>query len=138
MYAYLRSARLWPLQAMVLLALIARVIVPSGYMLAAAASGTGWVKVVLCSAHGPIDVFVDPVTYEITDRPAVPAKKPDDREPPCAFAALAKLAPPSAGPEFVLGQLAESAAPAFAGRQSFAHDLGAPPPPATGPPGRQV
>jgi hypothetical protein len=132
MSAPLRNARLWPLQVFVLLALVARVFMPPGYMLAAVGS-TSWVKVVLCSAHGPIEVFVDPVTYEITDKPALPAPKPDG-DPPCAFASLAKLAPPAAPLEVAGVQSAEAAAPAFAYRGNPELGLSAPPPPATGPP----
>lgn len=132
MYASLRDARFWPLQAFVLLALIARVFVPPGYMLASA-GGFSWVKVVLCSAHGQIEVFVDPVTYEITDKPALPAPKSND-DPPCAFAALAKLAPPAALVEVANVNFSQAAAPAFAYRANPELTLVAPPPPATGPP----
>jgi hypothetical protein len=132
MYASVRSARFWPLQVFVLLALVARVFVPPGYMLASA-GGASWVKVVLCSAHGQIEVFVDPVTYEITDKPALPAPKPNE-DPPCAFASLAKAASPAALLQVVSLRVAEAAAPAFAYRDNPEPSLGAPPPPATGPP----
>lgn len=115
-----------------LLAFLARALVPPGFMFEAQA-GTALVKVVLCSAHGSVEAYVDPATGEIsyTKKPPKPSDKDD---PPCAFATIAKVAPPS------------NVAPAPAPRESTSHSrhadnslapgrgLSAPPPPATGPP----
>ncbi len=131
MCANVRGGRNWALQAIVLLALLARVLVPPGYMVASV--GDKWVKVVLCSAHGAIDVFVNPATYEITDKPALPAKLSDDKEPPCAFSALAQFTPPDT--TFTPPVRVAAAAGAHAPRRlEPRHALDALPPPATGPP----
>jgi hypothetical protein len=131
MCGYVQGGRSWGLQAVVLLALVARVLVPPGYMVAS--GGDKWVKVVLCSAHGAVNVFVNPATYEITDKPALPAKPSDTREPPCAFSAMAQVTPPDATFNAPVRVAAADLATAPR-RVEHGRALSAPPPPATGPP----
>jgi hypothetical protein len=118
------------------LAFVARALVPPGFMFEAQA-GTSLVKVVLCSAHGSIEAYVDPTTGEITYAKKPP--KPSDKDdPPCAFATIAKLAPPlnvatAPAPSETQSQAGVSQRDLIPGR-----GLSAPPPPATGPPSRIV
>jgi hypothetical protein len=120
------------LRAFVLTAFVARALIPPGFMFEAEA-GSALVKVVLCSAHGSIEAFIDPTTGEISYAKKPP--KPSDKDdPPCAFAAIAKVAPPSsvaAAPAPSEGT-ARSSAARFDMRPG--RGLSAPPPPATGPP----
>jgi hypothetical protein len=124
------------LRAFVLLAFLARALVPPGFMFEAQA-GTAQVKVVLCSVHGSIEAYVDPATGEIsyTKKPPKPSDKDD---PPCAFATIAKVAAPS--------NIDVAPTP----REHKSHNththrdlapgcgLSAPPPPATGPPSHLI
>jgi hypothetical protein len=119
------------LRALVLLAFMARALVPPGYMFAAAGPEAG-VKVVVCTAHGMIEAFYDPETGALTDGKS-PQKKSSPSDPPCAFGALAKLAPPAAW----VAVLAFVPSAEFASTPVFAapgQGLSAPPPPSTGPP----
>lgn len=131
MCAYFRDGGRWALQAVVLLALLTRVFVPPGYMVTS--GGDNWVKVVLCSAHGAIDVFVNPATYEITDKPPLPAKTSDGKEPPCAFSTLAEFAPPDVAADAPPRRTA-IALPVSPRCAEPEWGLRAPPPPSTGPP----
>lgn len=130
MHATPATRWLLALRTFVLVALIARALIPPGFMLEAATESRS-VKVVLCAAHGAVEAYVDRVTGEITTE--APAKKAPAGDPPCAFAALAKLAPPSA----VAVVFAVAPAP-FVRQPSAILDpgrgLSAPPPPSTGPP----
>lgn len=121
------------LQAFVLLAVVARLLVPQGYMVAGGSDA--WVKVVLCSAHGLIQVYVDRNTYEITDKPSTPAKKGDTQEPPCAFLALAQVALPASSASLTYQPLLNPA-PSIAYVAEHAIERSTSPPPSTGPPSR--
>lgn len=125
------GAMRWPgvLRALVLLAFVARALVPPGFMLA---SADAQVKVVVCSAHGTIEVYYDPDTGAFSNEKAA-AKKPSGGEPRCAFAAFAQFVPPTTSLDVLVDTTAAPAQtmPAFVipGR-----GLSAPPPPQTGPP----
>lgn len=100
-------------------------------MFAAAGPDAG-VKVVLCTAHGMVEVFYDPETGALTDGESTQKKSPRG-DPPCAFGVLVKLAPP-AGSVAVLAfvpSAAVASAPIFV---APGRGLSAPPPPSTGPP----
>lgn len=120
------------LKTVLVAAFVLRALVPPGYMLETA-SAAGGVKIVLCSAHGTIEARYDPKTGEITYDEA-PAKKAPAGDQPCAFAAIAKLAPPSSLAALQLPATARVSAPQIAREVIPGRGLVAPPPPATGPP----
>lgn len=121
----------WVLRALIVVAFALRAVVPAGYMLASAGKGA---TVVLCSAQGSINVQIDPVTGHVTVIKKAPGQAPDRDDPPCAFAALAKVAIDA--PVLSLALPVEHATPFVTPAQYLAPGLGlsAPPPPATGPP----
>lgn len=131
MFAGAFARRVGVLRLALLSALLLRALLPPGFMLADTAQQG--VKVVLCSAHGLIEVTVDPVTNEVRTEPAEQNKKSDKADPPCAFSAIAKLAPPPANSTYMPRLVsAPHAAPSFDVRPG--RGLSAPPPPQTGPP----
>jgi hypothetical protein len=117
---------------LLLLSLLARGLVPAGYMVAS--GSTGWPRLVLCSGtaakpsaapqgrhHGQ--------RHRHDDGPAAPA------ESPCAFAALLAPALPPAPPILAEPAIVVPAVPAFRPvPAAFRPALAAPPPPARGPP----
>jgi len=74
------------------LAFVARALVPPGYMFASA--GEAGAKIVLCTTHGMVEAFYDPETGAYSPDKS-PTKSKPGGDPPCAFGALAKLALPS-------------------------------------------
>jgi hypothetical protein len=119
------------LKVALIAAFVMRALIPPGYMIeTAAAEG---VKIVLCSAHGAIEARLDPKTGEITYDEA-PAKKAPAGDQPCAFAAIAKLAPPSSLASLPLPPTRTTHAPHSTHELTPGRGLVAPPPPATGPP----
>ncbi|MEQ1754986.1 MAG: DUF2946 family protein [Micropepsaceae bacterium] len=130
----LRSSRV--LRALVLLAFAVRAIIPSGYMINS--TPESGVMVVLCSAHGLLAAKVDPVTGEVSFEKKAPSNHSDKDDAPCAFSAIAKVAPPSTN--FVFDAPRELAALVPLPSQGAAPGRGltAPPPPSTGPPAHPV
>ena len=130
----LRSSRL--LGALILLAFAIRAVVPAGYMLNSAPQSG--VSVVLCSAHGLIEVKVDPVTGEVSLAKKSPDNQSGKDDSPCAFSAIAKIAPPSTGFKLVAPRELAVLAPPVSHHVAPGQGLTAPPPPATGPPSTVV
>ena len=117
-------------------ALLARAFVPTGYMIAPAATA-GSVLVTFCSEHGG-ELVVDLATGALSPAEA-PSKESGDKkagkaQPPCVFATAAPLAPPEAA----VGVLARASSLEAAKPQPLGlapgRGLAAPPPWATGPP----
>jgi hypothetical protein len=112
--------------ALAVLALVARIVVPAGFMPAQTAGG---VALVICTGHGPLAI----------DGPQDPkAPKPGSRsDAPCAFAAAPSAAPPPPVVTVLAEPYAISVDP---GRRGPVADLipgrglAAPPPPSQGPP----
>jgi hypothetical protein len=111
--------------ALAFLALVLKVIVPPGFMLADQTASGGF-SVVVCTGHGPLRL----------DRPgdhkAPPAKSRADA--PCAVSGNLV---PTVPVVFTIGRrphLFDAAMPAFARDQAPGRGLVAPPPPAIGPP----
>lgn len=126
------------LGAIALLALLARALVPGGYMLAAADTPDGrFVVMQLCDSHAQPVSALNLDTGELVDLADIPLKKPAGEKtdhPPCAFAATpAMSAPPSAISLTLLtfAQQVDLPAPTYV---QPGRGLPAPPPPATGPP----
>lgn len=122
-------------RAFVLLAFVARALVPPGFMTVSSDANAG-VKVVLCSAHGPIELYYDAETGTFSDAKSEP-KKTGVGDPPCAFAALAKLAAPTSSVLFVATSITATEPTTYA-VVTPGRGLSAPPPPSTGPPSLSV
>lgn len=115
--------------ALLVLALLLRVFVPSGWMPAQAADGA--TRIVICSEEGRQAAWVDRTGKLHRGDPHQPASA----DHPCAFAGLAMA---SDIPELpTLPPLAfgrEEITPRGAANVAVGRGLAAPPPPATGPP----
>lgn len=122
------------LGAIALLALVVRAIVPAGYMLAHADTGSGrYLTLRLCDAHSEAIQIIDLDTGKRVDAANLPGKT-EQKHAPCVTAAAVAMAQP------------ETAAEPFAFRTSRDVDFAvvrdlrpgrgipAPPPPSTGPP----
>ena len=107
------------------LALLVKVAVPSGFMVAAPGSGPGF-PLVICTGHGE-------VTKTTSDRKGGESKSRSDA--PCAFAGHAAPPTPAAAPEIASASFAHAAAPpAIRFDLVPGRGLAAPPPPSQGPP----
>jgi hypothetical protein len=124
------------LGAIALVAMLVRAMVPAGYMLAHADTGSGrYLTITMCIEHGGAPQVIDLDTGKSVDPSKLPAKSKGDRnQPPCVFAASAHVAPPVSfiqPVEFAAEHVVEFGAviDVRPGR-----GIAAPPPPATGPP----
>jgi hypothetical protein len=107
------------------LALVMKVAVPSGFMVAAPGSGAGF-PLVICTGHGEINKTVP-------DGKGGDSKSKSDA--PCAFAGHAAPPTPEVGPEIAAATFAHMAAPnAIRFDLAPGRGLAAPPPPSQGPP----
>jgi hypothetical protein len=107
------------------LALLVKVAVPTGFMVAAAGSGPGF-PLVICTGHGEI-------TKTTPDGKGGESKGKSDA--PCAFAGHAAPPTPSAGPEIAAASFAHAAPPPVICFDLVpGRGLAAPPPPSQGPP----
>ena len=115
-----------------MLAVLLRVLIPAGFMLAAG-SDHGASKIVVCSGQGAVEVMVDSHGHRIK-APADHGKgKGGDR--PCAFAAMATAPLNSNQALKAAPAVYASLAPtAQYSAQRPGLGLAAPPPPKTGPP----
>jgi hypothetical protein len=110
-------------------ALLLRVVIPTGWMPAHGADGV--TRITLCTGMGAVEAWVD------ADG-AIHDKKPHEKssaDQPCAFTGLAMagdLPAIAALPAALAPSIA--APPAARSRASIGHGLAAPPPPSTGPP----
>ncbi len=107
------------------LALIVKVAVPSGFMVAAPGSGPGF-PLVICTGHGEI-------TKTTPDGKGGESKSKSDA--PCAFAGHAAPPTPAVRPEIADASFAHAAAqPIIRFDLVPGRGLAAPPPPSQGPP----
>lgn len=123
----------WRLGAFALLALLVRAIVPAGYMLAHAETGSGrYLTVELCDSHNSKAQVIDLDTGEIVDLPETGGSS--EQHQPCVFAGM--VAAP------VLHTIDEAVVFAAERDVEFGavrdlrpgRGIAAPPPPSTGPP----
>lgn len=111
--------------ALAFLALLVKVTVPAGFMLATPGAGSGF-PLVLCTGHGPLE-------SKAADQKGREAKTHSDA--PCAFAGQAAPPTPALGAE-----VPQTSAVAYAPQAAIPADLipgrglAAPPPPSQGPP----
>jgi hypothetical protein len=118
---------------MAMLAVMIRVLVPAGFMVAPG-SEAGGSRIVICSPQGAVEVLIDSSGNRVKP-PADDHGKSKVGEHPCAFATVATATLTS---DLVM----ESAAVIYAGPDSASSSpaqrpglgLAAPPPPKTGPP----
>lgn len=132
MFGGIRNGSLMPRPvalAILGVALLLRVVIPTGWMPAHGADGV--TRITLCTGMGAVEAWVD------ADG-AIHDKKPHGKssaDQPCAFTGLA-MAGDLPAIAALPAALAPSAAapPAARSRASIGHGLAAPPPPSTGPP----
>jgi hypothetical protein len=122
------------LGAIALLALLVRAVLPAGFMLAEADTGSGrYLTLELCDAHGGVPKVVDLDTGKIMDAP-VKGQASND-QPPCVFcASVVAMASPE--PVVELVKFVAEHGVDFIEIRDLAPGRGiaAPPPPSTGPP----
>jgi hypothetical protein len=107
------------------LALLVKVAVPAGFMVAAPGSGSGF-PLVICTGHGEI-------VKTLPDGKGGDSKSKSDA--PCAFAGHAAPPTPAVGPEIASATFAHAVEPtAIRFDLVPGRGLAAPPPPSQGPP----
>ncbi len=120
-----RAGRRAAFLTLAFLALVVKVAVPTGFMVAAPGSGPGF-PLVICTGHGEI-------TKNVPDGKGGESKSKPDA--PCAFAGHAAPPTPSAGPEIAAAAFAHAAEPITLRFDLVpGRGLAAPPPPSQGPP----
>lgn len=122
------------LGAIALLALLVRAVLPQGYMIANAETGSGrYLTVQICDGHNIPAIVIDLATGKKVDDSRTPSGR-DAKPAPCAFAASPTLFSPVQAAEPVIFRpfLAATFLPSDALRPG--RGIPAPPPPATGPP----
>jgi hypothetical protein len=121
------------LAAAALLAVLARVIVPAGFM--PAQDGGRFLAVVLCTGYGPVDAVLDLETGEAHRGGKIPSHDGStDEDAPCVFAAAAPLALPVVAPSRVLAIVPPDVGRSTSTYEAVTLRLAAPPPWATAPP----
>lgn len=126
----------WRLSAFALMALLVRAMVPAGYMLAEADTGSGrYLTLELCDAHGGQPMLVDLETGKMIKAPTKPGSQDKSGQPQCLLCASFSTA---AVPQPVVEVTPRAQLVDF--DYAIVRDLqpgrgiAAPPPPATGPP----
>lgn len=132
-----RSGFVQGFAALALMAMVARALLPAGFMLAPAGHG-GFIGLTLCSGQGAATAYIDLRTGAIVDgdkapAPSSPAKSGSDGTP-CLFASVVMLAAPEASPKMIVAARPSQTMAAAIVRSTPGHGLAAPPPWATGPP----
>lgn len=136
-----RRHRTWfaqTLAAFTLLAMVARALVPAGYMFAPTQDHR-FITVILCSGHGAAAAVIDLDTGALVDPgssndPGAPSKKTPNTDAPCVFAAAPALSAPEQPASLpVVFHLASAELPR-AIVVAPGRGLAAPPPWSTGPP----
>jgi len=125
------------LGAIALLAMLVRAIIPAGYMLAEADTGSGrYLTVEMCDKHhGQQAQVIDLDTGKVVDPATLPKNaKSESKSSPCVFASAAATAPPLAAAEPVEFRVAHQIDFAFVRDLRPGRGIAAPPPPSTGPP----
>ena len=120
-----------------LLALLVRVLVPAGYMVAAAETPEGHRLVItMCEGHSGTTQINEHNTHDGVDPdspPLAPAKN-DPTKQPCAFAAAPHFATPVAVAEPLAFETQTVVASDVAVDSRTGLGIASPPPPSTGPP----
>jgi len=113
-------------------ALLVRVIVPQGYMLAPADDGL--IRISVCTGYGAVEMGMDQEGRLVAIGDA-PDHGKDKAKPDCPFAAaLSPVLPNGSIPQFVGPRLSAAKLLPPATQVAPGRGLAAPPPPSTGPP----
>ncbi len=124
------------LGAIALLAMLVRAIIPAGYMIAQADTGSGrYLTVEMCDGHSTQAQVIDLDTGKTIDLSKLPKSGKTDNNPsPCVFAGVVAMAPPLAAAEPVEFLATQQVDFAFVRDLRPGRGIAAPPPPSTGPP----
>jgi hypothetical protein len=124
----------WRVGAFALMALLVRAMVPAGYMLAEADTGSGrYLTLELCDAHGSTPQVIDLETGKIIDL----VDDDGSSEPPqqaCVFAGVFASTPPVSSHEPVTFAVERDVHFGVVRDLRPGRGIAAPPPPSTGPP----
>ena len=122
------------LGAIALLAVLVRAILPDGFMLAHADTGSGrYLTVKMCDGHNAPAQVIDLDTGKRIDVSKLPGKQ-EEKHAPCVFAAVAAIAAPETMAEPVAFATAQDVDFAVVRDLRPGRGIPAPPPPSTGPP----
>ncbi len=120
------------LMTLAFVAIVMKVVVPPGYMVATSAAGYGPV-VVLCSGHKAyVDALTGKLVYGEPGQPSDSSK--GNGNSPCLFAAAAHWGPPAQAQHALVTDIAFQDAPVAIRVAAIGLGAAAPPPWATGPP----
>jgi hypothetical protein len=121
--------------AIALIAILFRALVPFGYVLAEADTGSGHhLTLKLCSAHSPQVVDHGPQGHGDDNAKGGKQNKDEPKPPTCVCSPAASMQEPFAA--IVTTEFSVSREPRFVAGQDLhpGHGIAAPPPPSTGPP----
>ena len=124
------------LGAIALLAMLVRAIIPAGYMLAEADTGSGrYLTVEMCDGHATQAQVIDLDTGKLVDLSKLPkSAKTDNNSAPCVFAGATVIESPVAVAEPVEFRVSHEIDFAVVRDLRPGRGIAAPPPPSTGPP----
>ncbi len=124
------------LGAIALLAMLVRAIIPAGYMLAEADTGSGrYLTVEMCDGHDSKAQVIDLDTGKLVDLSKLPkSAKTDNNSAPCVFAGATAIESPVAVAEPVEFRISHEIDFAVVRDLRPGRGIAAPPPPSTGPP----
>ncbi len=124
------------LGAIALLAMLVRAIIPAGYMLAEADTGSGrYLTVEMCDGHATQAQLIDLDTGKLVDLSKLPkSAKTDNNSAPCVFAGATVIESPVAVAEPVEFRVSHEIDFAVVRDLRPGRGIAAPPPPSTGPP----
>ncbi len=124
------------LGAIALLAMLVRAIIPAGYMLAEADTGSGrYLTVEMCDGHATQAQVIDLDTGKLVDLSKLPkSAKTDNNSAPCVFAGATVIESPVAVAEPVEFRVSHEIDFTVVRDLRPGRGIAAPPPPSTGPP----
>lgn len=124
------------LGALALLAMLVRAVIPTGYMIAQADTGSGrYLTVEMCDGHNAAPQVIDLDTGKTVDVSKLPKSgKTDNTSSPCVFAGVVAMAPPLSAVEPVEFLATHQVDFTFVRDLRPGRGIAAPPPPSTGPP----
>jgi len=124
------------LGALALLAMLVRAIIPAGYMVAQADTGSGrFLTVEMCDGHNAQAQVIDLDTGKTVDLSKLPKSGKTDNNPsPCVFAAVVAMAPPLSAAEPIKFLATHQVDFVVVRDLRPGRGIAAPPPPSTGPP----
>jgi hypothetical protein len=124
------------LSAVALIAMVVRGLIPSGYMLAAAATPGDFVSIIICHGDGTdaTPALMDLSSGKIVDPAENTGHSDDGKNQACPYAMSAHFTPPAVSAKLEKPVLAPAAFLSDSDYLVPGRGLAAPPPPARGPP----